>query len=124
MNAEHSSSFYKINFYFGKVTQNSTLSVMTLYRGGPVLVSNPLLVCGSALALIIPPTNLRFTSLNPTSISFTWDLSRSPRVTGYYVTYEEAGGLPLELVPRPHAGQSSATIRGKCGKRASASKPG
>ncbi|RVE57756.1 hypothetical protein OJAV_G00202350 [Oryzias javanicus] len=66
----------------------------------------------TAQSQVIPPTNLRFTSLNPSSVSFTWDLSRSPRVTGYYVTYEEAGGLPLELVPRPHAGQSSATVRG------------
>ncbi|KAF6723349.1 Fibronectin [Oryzias melastigma] len=66
----------------------------------------------TAQSQVIPPTNLRFTSLTPSSVSFTWDLSRSPRVTGYYVTYEEAGGLPLELVPRPHAGQSSATIRG------------
>uniref|UniRef100_A0A672H536 Fibronectin n=1 Tax=Salarias fasciatus TaxID=181472 RepID=A0A672H536_SALFA len=62
--------------------------------------------------LVIPPTNIRFTSLNPTSISFMWEPSRSPRVTGYYITYEEAGGLPRELIPRPHAGQSYANVDG------------
>uniref|UniRef100_A0A3B5Q3L2 Fibronectin n=1 Tax=Xiphophorus maculatus TaxID=8083 RepID=A0A3B5Q3L2_XIPMA len=61
---------------------------------------------------VIPPTNIRFTSLNPTSISFMWEPSHSPRITGYYVTYEEAGGLPRELTPRPHAGMSFATVDG------------
>lgn len=68
-----------------------------------------------AKPMIIPPTNIRFTSLNPNSISFTWEPSRSPGVTGYYVTYEEAGGLPREVTPRPHAGQSFAIINGECG---------
>uniref|UniRef100_A0A4W6G7U6 Fibronectin n=1 Tax=Lates calcarifer TaxID=8187 RepID=A0A4W6G7U6_LATCA len=61
---------------------------------------------------VIPPTNIRFTSLNPDSISFTWEPSRSSGVTGYYVTYEEAGGLPREVTPRPHAGQSYSIITG------------
>uniref|UniRef100_A0A3B3UWR6 Fibronectin n=1 Tax=Poecilia latipinna TaxID=48699 RepID=A0A3B3UWR6_9TELE len=61
---------------------------------------------------VIPPTNIRFTTLNPTSISFMWEPSPSPRITGYYVTYEEAGGLPSELTPRPHADRRFATIDG------------
>lgn len=76
-----------------------------------------LLFCASlpAKPLVIPPTNIHFTSLNANSISFTWEPSRSPGVTGYYVTYEEAGGVPQEFVPRPHATQSYAIINGGCG---------
>uniref|UniRef100_A0A3Q3VVW6 Fibronectin n=1 Tax=Mola mola TaxID=94237 RepID=A0A3Q3VVW6_MOLML len=67
---------------------------------------------GRTKPLVIPPTNIRFTSLNTNSISFSWEPSRSPGVTGYYVTYEQAGGLPQELIPRPHATQSYAIING------------
>ncbi|XP_074551636.1 fibronectin 1a [Halichoeres trimaculatus] len=70
------------------------------------------LTATTAKPVVIPPSNIRFTSLNPNSISFTWEPSRSPGVTGYYVTYEEAGGLPRELTPRPHSGQSYAIING------------
>ncbi|XP_070831746.1 fibronectin 1a [Chaetodon trifascialis] len=88
---------YKINIYTLKGNGRSAPLTLTATTAKP---------------LVIPPTNIRFTSLNPNSISFTWEPSRSPGVTGYYVTYEEAGNLPRELLPRPHAGQSYAIING------------
>ncbi|XP_037344660.2 fibronectin 1a [Pungitius pungitius] len=88
---------YKINIYTLKGNGRSAPLTLTASTAKPVL---------------IPPTNIRFTSLNPDSISFSWEPSRSPGVTGYYVTYEEAGGLPREVMPRPHAGQSHAIVNG------------
>ncbi|XP_005801284.1 fibronectin-like [Xiphophorus maculatus] len=88
---------YKVNLYTLKGNGRSIPFTLTATTAQPT---------------VIPPTNIRFTSLNPTSISFMWEPSHSPRITGYYVTYEEAGGLPRELTPRPHAGMSFATVDG------------
>lgn len=89
---------------------NYKINIYTLKGNGR---SAPLtLTAATAKSVVIPPTNIRFTSLNTDSISFTWEPSRSPGVTGYYITYEEARGLPRELTPRPHAGQSYAVING------------
>uniref|UniRef100_A0A3P8Y9J1 Fibronectin n=1 Tax=Esox lucius TaxID=8010 RepID=A0A3P8Y9J1_ESOLU len=82
---------YKINIYTLNGNGRSAPFTLTATTAKPV---------------VSPPTNIRFTSLTPNSISFTWEPSRSPGVTGYYVTHEEAGGIPRELTPRP-AGETT-----------------
>uniref|UniRef100_A0A672SH94 Fibronectin n=1 Tax=Sinocyclocheilus grahami TaxID=75366 RepID=A0A672SH94_SINGR len=87
---------YKINIYTLNGSSRSEPFTLTATTAKPV---------------ISPPTNLHFTSLTPTSISFTWEPPRST-ITGYYVTYEEAGDIPKELTPRPQAGRTFASISG------------
>uniref|UniRef100_A0A672KIL6 Fibronectin n=1 Tax=Sinocyclocheilus grahami TaxID=75366 RepID=A0A672KIL6_SINGR len=87
---------YKINIYTLNGSARSEPFTLTATTAKPV---------------ISPPTNLHFTSLTPTSISFTWEPPRSS-ITGYYVTYEEAGDIPKELTPRPQAGRTFAFISG------------
>ncbi|XP_062312736.1 fibronectin 1a [Osmerus eperlanus] len=88
---------YKINIYTLNGNGRSSPFTLTATTAKPV---------------VVPPTNIRFTSLTHSSVSFTWEPSRSPAVSGYYVTYEEAGGVPRELTPRPHSSRSYATITG------------
>ncbi|CAL8265993.1 unnamed protein product [Lota lota] len=90
-------TMYKINMYTLSGSGRSTPFTLT---------------ATTAMPAVIPPTNIQFTSLTPSSIAFTWEPSRSPDVTGYYVTHEVAGGEPRELTPRPHPGQTYAFING------------
>ncbi|XP_056321204.1 fibronectin 1a [Danio aesculapii] len=87
---------YKINIYTLNGNSRSEPFTLTATTAKPV---------------ISPPTNLHFTSLACTSIAFTWEAPRST-ITGYYVTYEEAGGIPKELTPRPQAARTFASISG------------
>ncbi|KAJ8350301.1 hypothetical protein SKAU_G00254310 [Synaphobranchus kaupii] len=61
--------------------------------------------------LVDAPTNIRFTSLTPNTISFTWTPPHVPFTT-YVITYEESGKTPQVLTPSPLHERSYATITG------------
>ncbi|XP_065417165.1 fibronectin isoform X7 [Chrysemys picta bellii] len=84
---------YKIYLY--TVNENA--------RSSPVVID--------ASTAIDAPSNLRFLTTTSNSLLITWQPPRA-RVTGYILRYERPGTQPKELIPRPHAGTTEATLTG------------
>uniref|UniRef100_A0A3B3S2R1 Fibronectin n=1 Tax=Paramormyrops kingsleyae TaxID=1676925 RepID=A0A3B3S2R1_9TELE len=92
--------------------QPGTNYVIQIYTLNGASRSDPFTLTATTVKPVVePPTDIRFISLTPISISFAWEPPRT-RITGYYITYQELGGTPKELTPRPHAGMSYATVSG------------
>uniref|UniRef100_A0A8C9ZX75 Fibronectin n=1 Tax=Sander lucioperca TaxID=283035 RepID=A0A8C9ZX75_SANLU len=99
---------YTVNLY--TLNGNTKSAPVTLIIQTAIRWSN-MIFFFIAEPVVQAPTNLQFTSLTPTSISFRWQ-PPATHITGYHVTYEESGGAPRQLTPRPHSGQTYATISG------------
>uniref|UniRef100_A0A8D0E6W8 Fibronectin n=1 Tax=Salvator merianae TaxID=96440 RepID=A0A8D0E6W8_SALMN len=72
-------------------------------RSSPVVID--------ASTAIDAPSNLRFLVTTSNSLLLTWQPPRA-KITGYIIKYEQVGGQPKELFPRPRAGSTEATITG------------
>ncbi|KAL4635800.1 fibronectin-like [Arapaima gigas] len=92
--------------------QPGTAYNIRIYTLNGSMRSSPfVLTASTAKPKVDSPRNIRFTSLTPHTITFTWEPPHT-RITGYIITYEESGGVPQEMTPRPHASMTYATISG------------